>query len=451
MKNLFEISSEEKNRIRRLHESYKTVHGTTSLLTEQADRKLKGVVKDSETKEPVPFVNIYVTENNTNGTTSDVDGKFEISGIKQGQTVTISSVGYTNNVISDEIITSKQGSVSDFLLNPGIELEGVEVKAEREKVAGCMDPTAKNPTPKAWIDCKGEEFRDAKYTVEDGKEKLILPTSAKPDLSCCEYYEGCHEPTAKNYYKNDEELVNLEKEGKKIKACKKCCKKYSEGCKDPAALNYDENLDKSCKENKCCKYPKKQRDAINLVMKNFEQYYTDRLISAVINIYSNEKARDSRNIEKLLGNHKIDNKVPRPMRDSDGDWIGFAIPLQPDTEAIKRVREKISVARNEKTKRKLQNKLKELETNNVEIAVRFGPTILNRIMGTALAMDPDRWPRIKPEIYLRPSGSNKRGKKVYVGPESFNDIALTQRLVPFLLALNKQRDFVPKTTSDFDE
>jgi hypothetical protein len=35
MNNLKQISPEEKDRIRRLHENYKIVHGTTSLLNEQ--------------------------------------------------------------------------------------------------------------------------------------------------------------------------------------------------------------------------------------------------------------------------------------------------------------------------------------------------------------------------------------------------------------------------------
>jgi len=443
MKNLFEISPEEKNRIRGLHEGYKTVHGTTSLLTEQADRKLKGVVKDSKTKEPIPFANIYVTENNTNGTTSDNEGKFELSGIKPGQTVTISFVGYTNNVISDEIITSKQGSASDFLLQQGTQLDGVEVVAEREPVAGCMDPKAKNYNPKAWIDCKGKEFKDAKYSVKDDEESITLPTSSDYDTSCCEYYEGCHEEDAKNYYKKDEELVKAEKDGKKVKACKSCCKKYSEGCNDPAALNYDENVEKGCKENKCCKYPKDQRGVTQTIQKNFQQYYIDRLIGSVINLYGNEKGRDERDIKKLLGNHKVNNEAPLPIRSGNGDWIGFAIPLQADTEAIKRVREKISTTRNPNKKEKLKEKLKELESNNVELVVRFGKN-LKDILTFQNYKD-------GPEVYLRPKGSNKRGKRVYVGPKEFNQIALTKRLVPFLQALNRKRDLVPSTDSNFDE
>jgi len=444
MKNLFEISPEEKNRIRGLHEGYKTVHGTMSLLTEQSDRKLKGVVKDAKTKEPIPFANIFVTENNTNGTTSDNEGKFELTGIKPGQTVTISFVGYTNNVVSDEIITSRQRSaVSDFLLEPGTRLGDVVVKAEREVVQGCMDPKAKNYNVKAWVDCKGTKH-NIKYNVDDKtKEAEFVVNFDEIDKSCCEYYEGCHEEDAKNYYKNDKELVKLEKEGKKINACKKCCKKYSEGCTDPAALNYDENVEKGCKENKCCKYPKDERGITQTIQKNFEKYYIDRIIGSVINIYSNEKSRDERNIKKLLGNHKVNNEVPHPIRSGNGDWIGFAIPLQADTEAVKRVREKISTTRNPKKKAKLQAKLKQVESNNMEIAVRFGKN-LKDILTFRNYKD-------GPEVYLRPKGSTKRGKRVYVGPREFNQIALAKRLVPFLQALNKKRNLVPSTDSNFDE
>jgi len=408
MKNLFEISPEEKDRIRGLHEGYKTVHGTTSLLNEQE--------------------------------------------------------------------------------------EGIGKALKTPTIKACLDPTAINFNQEKFeneelLDCAGVDQRDQIADDSEAGFHFNAPNRPEQDNSCCNYYIGCMDKKAKNYYENDPEYKKLKPvvfKGndwnslgehnlkaledlfpgtdwrkpaadtvipKKVQGCKnnKCCEYEIVGCNDPAALNYDENVEKGCEENKCCQYPKEQRQALELVQKNFQKYYIDRLISSVINLYSDEKSRNARNIEKLVGNYKIDNKAPRPMRDGDGDWVGFAIPLQPDTEAIKKVREKISVTTNEKRKAKLQNKLKELEANTVEIAVRFGPTILNRIMGSALANNPEKWPRINPEIYLRPSGSNKRGKKVYVGPKSFNEIALTKRLVPFLLALNKQRDLVPKTDSEFNE
>ena len=99
MKNLFEISPEENNRIKTLHENYKIVHGTTSLLNEQTtDRTLKGIVKDLKTKELLPGANIFVT-GTQNGTTTDNNGKFELTGIKPGETVTISFIGYKKNII----------------------------------------------------------------------------------------------------------------------------------------------------------------------------------------------------------------------------------------------------------------------------------------------------------------------------------------------------------------
>ena len=458
MKNLFEISPEENNRIKTLHENYKIVHGTTSLLNEQAtDRTLKGVLLDSGNKEPITGANIYVTKDTKKGTTSDSQGKFELKGIKPGESVTISFIGYKTNIINNTTIDTKTGVATEYFLEMGNEVGEVEVKAEREKFAGCMDPKAKNYNPKAWIDCKGKEFNDAKYSVKDGESEIALPTSGDYDTSCCEYYEGCLDKDSKNYYKNSGgslsedqlernfKLQKAEKDGKEIKACKNCCEKYTEGCKDPSALNYDPNAERqSVEENIAvgCKYPADQRKRGELITKNFQEYYMDNLVSAVINLYTNEKGRDSRNIKKLFGNHKIDNVVPSPLRTGNGDWIGFSIPIQADTEKIKRIREKISVTKNKNKKQKLAQKLKELESSKMEISARFGKNLRDLLTFNNY--------KEGPEVYIRPRGSNKRGKRVYVGPKAFNQKALT-KLVSFLQALNKQRDLVPKTTSDFEE
>tara|TARA_R110000744_G_scaffold74844_1_gene149234 strand:+ start:4415 stop:5752 length:1338 start_codon:yes stop_codon:yes gene_type:complete len=445
MKNLFEISPEENNRIKTLHENYKIVHGTTSLLNEQAtDRTLKGVLLDSGNKEPITGANIYVTTDTKKGTTSDSQGKFELKGIKPGESVTISFIGYKTNIINNTTIDTKTGVATEYFLEMGNEVGEVEVKAEKEGVVGCMDPKAKNYNQKAWIDCKGTKFKDANYTVKGGESEITLPTSGDYDTSCCEYYEGCLDKDSKNYYKNNEELLKAEKDGKEIKACKGCCEKYSEGCKDPSALNYDPNAERQSQEENMaigCKYPADQRKRGELITKNFQEYYMDNLVSAVINLYTNEKGRDSRDIKKLFGNHKIDNVVPSPLRTSNGDWIGFSIPLQPDTEKIKRIREKISVTKNKNRKQKLLQKLKELGDGKVEISARFGKNIRDLLTFNSY--------KEGPEVYIRPRGSKKRGKRVYVGPKAFNQKALT-KLVSFLQALNKQRDLVPKTSSDFE-
>lgn len=53
---------------------------------------LKGVIIDSETNKPVPFVNIGVLDKNI-GTVSDIKGKFSLT-LKESETVRFSSIGY---------------------------------------------------------------------------------------------------------------------------------------------------------------------------------------------------------------------------------------------------------------------------------------------------------------------------------------------------------------------
>lgn len=53
---------------------------------------LKGIVIDSETNKPVPFVNIGVLDKNI-GTVSDINGKFSLT-LKESETVRFSSIGY---------------------------------------------------------------------------------------------------------------------------------------------------------------------------------------------------------------------------------------------------------------------------------------------------------------------------------------------------------------------
>jgi len=66
--------------------------------------QIKGVVKDSLSGEPIPYVNIWV-ENETVGTTSEIDGTFSLA-IKEEKVLVFSALGYetkkltsTNEVI----------------------------------------------------------------------------------------------------------------------------------------------------------------------------------------------------------------------------------------------------------------------------------------------------------------------------------------------------------------
>src|SRR5574343_455868 len=54
--------------------------------------QIRGVVKDSLSGEPIPFVNIWV-ENEPIGTTSEVDGSFSLK-IEQEKILVFSTLGY---------------------------------------------------------------------------------------------------------------------------------------------------------------------------------------------------------------------------------------------------------------------------------------------------------------------------------------------------------------------
>ena len=71
--------------------------------------QIRGVVKDSISGEPIPFVNIWV-ENETVGTTSEADGTFFLEASKQ-KSIVISVLGYERK-------TLKGSEISEVFLKP---------------------------------------------------------------------------------------------------------------------------------------------------------------------------------------------------------------------------------------------------------------------------------------------------------------------------------------------
>ena len=67
------------------------------IVTQFAFSQIRGVVKDSISGEPIPFVNIWV-ENETIGTTSEVDGTFFLEASKE-KNIVISVLGYERKTI----------------------------------------------------------------------------------------------------------------------------------------------------------------------------------------------------------------------------------------------------------------------------------------------------------------------------------------------------------------
>jgi hypothetical protein len=63
--------------------------------------QIKGVVKDSLSGEPIPYVNIWV-ENETVGTTSEIDGTFSLA-IKEEKVLVFSALGYETKKLASTI------------------------------------------------------------------------------------------------------------------------------------------------------------------------------------------------------------------------------------------------------------------------------------------------------------------------------------------------------------
>ncbi len=64
---------------------------------------ISGKVLDHKTNEPIPYVNIYFN-NSYNGTSSDIDGHFELNiGQNPGQDIVVSCMGYKSQLIQDYI------------------------------------------------------------------------------------------------------------------------------------------------------------------------------------------------------------------------------------------------------------------------------------------------------------------------------------------------------------
>ena len=95
---------------------------STHVLALAADRQITGVVTSSEDKTPLPGVTIIVKGNNTNGTSTDAEGKFKLT-VPENATLILSYIGY----VSQEIEIGAQSSLAIELAPDQKQLEEVVV------------------------------------------------------------------------------------------------------------------------------------------------------------------------------------------------------------------------------------------------------------------------------------------------------------------------------------
>lgn len=93
---------------------------------------VKGFVYDETTQEPIPFVNIWIPSTSS-GAATDMNGYFAISKLPAGEhTLKITVVGYEEKHIPVTISKGRIHSLNVFLKNVTVQLEGIEIIAERQ-------------------------------------------------------------------------------------------------------------------------------------------------------------------------------------------------------------------------------------------------------------------------------------------------------------------------------
>ncbi len=96
----------------------------------QATGTLKGKVKDAETGEPLPFVNVvaFAGDVQISGTTTDFDGNYTIKPINAGTyDILFSFVGYNSKRVNGVSVTANKIAFANSELTSGVEIDVVEI------------------------------------------------------------------------------------------------------------------------------------------------------------------------------------------------------------------------------------------------------------------------------------------------------------------------------------
>lgn len=103
----------------------KIVFAVLFLTSVSVSSQIKGVVKDSVTRKAIPYVSIWV-ENENNGTTSEEDGTFSINVSEKSKNLIFSALGYTKKII-------KVSTASEVNLNQiPFQLEEIVISKRKE-------------------------------------------------------------------------------------------------------------------------------------------------------------------------------------------------------------------------------------------------------------------------------------------------------------------------------
>ncbi len=135
--------------------------------------QIKGVVKDSLTGQPIPYVNISV-ENENIGSTSEENGSFSLPNSKTNNRIVFSSIGYFTKVISNDqaqmvFLKPKTVELNEVFIDRPKGM--IEKRIENSKKGSGFHVSGKDN----WINTKFFPF-DSSYNETEFIKKVTLTT-----------------------------------------------------------------------------------------------------------------------------------------------------------------------------------------------------------------------------------------------------------------------------------
>ena len=105
----------------------------------QAVTKVNGVVYDAETKQTIPFADVYLLGRGTNvGVSTDADGYYTIETRFASDTVVARYLGYKDAMF--RIKKGQKQTINFTLQSESVRMETVEVKFKKEKYSKKNNP-----------------------------------------------------------------------------------------------------------------------------------------------------------------------------------------------------------------------------------------------------------------------------------------------------------------------
>jgi hypothetical protein len=177
--------------------------------------QLKAKIIDSETKENIPYVNIWI-ENENVGTTSDETGQFELT-VDSSKIIVFSAIGFeTRKILSD--------SIKNILeLKPTItELEEVLIKSKKQTKKLTLGKFSKRKVnhyfacgTKPWISARFYEYKEEYSKVSFlNKIKVLTNSEVKDSKFNIRLYEVNENGEPENYL-YDDNIIGTAKKGQK--------------------------------------------------------------------------------------------------------------------------------------------------------------------------------------------------------------------------------------------